>query len=503
MIYAEQHLHERGAQLRTRVCVVGSGAGGAAAAAELAAQGIETVVLEAGSCIFPENMNQRELEMFGKLFWEKGGRATSDQGVKVHQGKGVGGSTLHNLNLCKRLPDALAREWTTQGAGAYVAGLQAIYPEIERRLAVQVMTARQLNENNRLFREGCLQLGYRGAMLAHNRKNCIGSGFCALGCAFDAKQNALKVFIPQAIEGGARVLANCFAEGLRHDGRRAEALYGRVRLADSGRLTAPVRVEAEHFVLAASATGTPALMERSRLPDPHGQLGRHLHLHPGVVAAGLFPHAVEGWKGIPQSWECTELLDFEADKRIWLSAAFAHPAGTATELPGFGARHAAWMRMYPRLGVLSAMLHDKSAGQVAAAGEQGVRIDYWPDAADCAQLRLGWQAMARILFAAGAQKVLIPYYRPLELQGPEQIEQIAALAIAPHTQGITAVHPMGSARLGADPQSSVVDTRGRHHQIANVWVCDTSLFPSSLGVPPQLSTYTSGLYVARELLKEL
>ncbi len=503
MIFCEEHLRERGATLKTRVCIVGSGAGGASAAAELAAAGIDTVVIEAGSCIFPENMNQRELEMFGKLFWEKGGRASSDQGVKVHQGKGVGGSTLHNLNLCKRLPESLALAWTQQGAGRYVAGLQAIYPEVEQRLHVHVMTRRQLNENNRLFRQGCLQLGYRGGLLAHNRKNCIGSGFCALGCAFDAKQNALKIFIPAAIEGGAKVLANCFAEGLRHDGQRVESLHGRVRLAASGRLTAPVRIEAEHFLLAASATGTPALMERSELPDPHGQRGRHLHLHPGVVAAGLFPHTVEGWKGIPQSWECTELLDYDADKRIWLSAAFAHPAGTATELPGFGPRHAAWMRLYPRLGVLSAMLHDHSSGTVAAAGEQGVQIDYWPDAADRAQLQLGWQAMARILFAAGAEKVLIPYHKPLELLGPEQIEQVAGLRIAPHTQGITAVHPMGTARLGADPRSSVVDTRGRHHQMANVWVCDTSLFPSSLGVPPQLSAYASGLYVARELLKEL
>ncbi len=499
MIYTAAHLAARGARLRADACVVGSGAGGAAAAAELAAGGLSVVLLEAGSCIFPEAMNQREVAMLKRLFWEQGGRATSDQAVKVHQGRGLGGSTLHNLNLCKRLPAAVAAHWREAGAERYVAGLEALYPEVERRLAVSPMQPRDVNRNNRLLQRGCEALGYRGGLLAHNRRNCVQSGFCLLGCAFDAKQNALKVFIPQAVEHGAKVLANTFALRLERDGPRIRRLHARVQPEGQG-FGAAVEVEAGHFLLAASATGTPALLERSGLPDPHGQRGRHLRLHPGVVAAGVFPEPVEGWKGIPQSYECTEFLRYTPEQRVWIAAAFAHPVGTASEIPGFGARHAAFMKLYPRLAVLTAMLHDESEGTVRARGT-GVALDYWPDAADRAQLRLGWKEMARILFAAGASRVLIPWYEPLELSHPGELEKIDGLTIAPHTQNITAVHPMGSARLGEDPTRAVVDPSGRHHQVENLWVCDTSVFPSSIGVPPQLTTYATGLYVARELLR--
>ncbi len=123
-----------------------------------------------------------------------------------------------------------------------------------------------------------------------------------------------------------------------------------------GRLT----VKAKRVCLAASATGTAALLLRSGVPDPGGETGRTLRIHPAVVAAGDFDEEVRAWEGIPQTYECTEWLnlDDEGGHRAWLLPAFAHPIGTATMVPGHGAAHRALMERYAHLAVFTAMIHD-------------------------------------------------------------------------------------------------------------------------------------------------
>ncbi len=49
--------------------------------------------------------------MLPRLYQDGGGRATEDMGIRVLQGRGVGGSTVHNTNLCKRAPDAILDLW--------------------------------------------------------------------------------------------------------------------------------------------------------------------------------------------------------------------------------------------------------------------------------------------------------------------------------------------------------------------------------------------------------
>src|SRR5262249_29723797 len=155
--------------------------------------------------------------------------------------------------------------------------------------------------------------------LAHNRVNCIGSGFCELGCSFNAKQNALKVLIPQALAAGARVLADARVDRILVAGGRAGGVEAAL-LGEDGRPRGRLTVQARAVVLGASATGSAALALRSGLPDPHQLCGTNLHLHPGVAVAGIFDHDIAGWKGIPQSFECTEFLDFTpgSTRRVWI-----------------------------------------------------------------------------------------------------------------------------------------------------------------------------------------
>jgi choline dehydrogenase-like flavoprotein len=492
------------ARIRTDLCVVGSGAGGMMAAMVAAEAGLSVVVLEAGEWLTPADMTQREDEMFPRLYWDGGGRTTKDRAVKIHQGRGVGGSTLHNLNLVKRIPASIRAQWQRERGldELSVKAWDALYDEVEALLSVSEVPRDRMNRHNQLLEAGCSALGWAGGTLRHNRSGCIGSGFCEIGCAYDAKNNAAKVLLPRAVRAGADVLTSCQAVRVLHGGG---AVAGVAAYAIDPRTQRPVGdvvIETPRVCVAGSATGTPALLLRSNVPDPGGETGNWLRIHPAVVVAGEFDEPVRAWEGIPQTYECTELLqlDKESGHRVWIVPAFAHPVGTATLVPGHGAPHRALMKRYENLAVLTAMIHDRTRGTVRPDGDLRLTIDYWPDEDDRRELALGLEASARLLFAAGARRVFVPGHPPRVLERGASLDELRSLPIERGGMEISAVHPMGSVPMGGVP-SAAVDGEGRHRAVRGLWIADGSLFPSSIGVPPQLSIYALGLHVGRAIAR--
>ncbi|MFZ5475449.1 MAG: GMC family oxidoreductase N-terminal domain-containing protein [Myxococcota bacterium] len=468
--------------LRADLCVIGSGAGGSTAATVAAEAGLSVVVLEPGELLTPGDMCQREEVMFPRLFWDNGARTSADRLVKIHQGRGVGGSTLHNLNLCKRIPDPIRARWDLP------IDWDPLYAEVEAMLSVSEVSPEQVNRHNALLRDAVAALGWRGGPLRHNRTGCVGSGFCEVGCAFDAKNNAAKVLLPRLVRAGGEVIARCQAVRVTH-------ARGRVTGVDAVALDAvtrlpvgEVRVEAARVCVSASATGTAAVLHRSGLGEG---VGDTLRIHPAIVVAGDFDEPVRAWQGVPQSWECTEHLRLEEPDgpRVWIVPAFAHPVATALLVPGLGDDHARWMRRYAHLGALTAMIHDHTAGRVRPRGDLGLRIDYALADADLRELGRGAEASAKLLFAAGARRVMLPDRRVVT-----RPEDVGEVVVRPGEADLTAVHPMGTVPMGGP-----VDARGRHGEVDGLWVADASLFPTSIGGPPQLTTYALGLHVGRAL----
>jgi choline dehydrogenase-like flavoprotein len=485
--------------LQCDAVVIGTGAGGSVALRELARAGLDAVALEEGPCSTAPDFDQREDEMLPLLFQESGMRTTADLAIRVLQGRGVGGSTVHNTNLCKRIPDEILDLWARRHgvSGAGPAQLRPSFEAIERELSVSEIPAAQRNANSDVLRAGCEALGWRAGPLKHNRVGCQQSGFCELGCAYDAKQNALKIVIPQALAAGARVYSDVVARRVSHERGRVTGVEGTVYGAD-GVARARVQVWAKVVVLAGSAVGGAALARRSDLPDPHAQLGRGLRMHPGAIVAGRFDREIAGWRGIPQSYECTEHLSFEegSDRRVWIVPAFAHPIGAAATLPGFGAAHMAGMRQYAHLAVLTAMVHDETSGEVAVDADGRPVLRYAMTGGDRRQLANGLAACARILLSAGAREIVIPGFPPQRASTEAQIAALDTAALGPHSTPLTAVHPMGTMRLGDDPRTSVVDSTGEHHQVRGLFVLDGSLFPTSIGGPPQIGIFSLALHLS-------
>jgi choline dehydrogenase-like flavoprotein len=501
MIYDGLTLPPQGT-MEADLCVVGAGPGGLTAATMAAEAGLRVVLLEAGELVTPAMSNQREEDMLPRLLWLAGARTTADKAVRVVQGHGVGGSSLHNLNLCKRIPAQLRSKWALERKLSHL-GLEAwdgLYDEVEKLLGVSAVAPGRWSRHNLLLKKGVEALGWRGGGLSHNRTGCVGSGFCEVGCSFDAKNNALKVFAPRFVAAGGVLVTRAQAVHVLHEagavtGVEAALIHPR-GWHQRGRLV----VNARRVCVSASATGSAALLLRSGVPDASGTTGATLRIHPAVMVAGEFAEPVEAWKGIPQTYECTEHLRFDgSDKRLWVVPAFGHPVAVATLVPGHGAEHRRVMERYAHLGAFTAMLHDHTAGTVKPDGPLGLQIDYWPDAADRRQLSAGLEHCARLLFAAGATRVLVPGHPVRVLTKISEVDALSDYVIARGAIDLSAVHPMASVGMSDDPSVGPVDSQGCHHGLRGLWVADGSLFPESIGVPPQVSIYAMGLHVGRAI----
>ncbi|MEM1349259.1 MAG: GMC family oxidoreductase N-terminal domain-containing protein, partial [Myxococcota bacterium] len=344
-----------GAVLRAEAVVIGLGAGGAMVFHDLAKAGRDVLALEFGGVHEAPDMARREELMLPQLFMEGASRATDDLAIRVLQGKGVGGSTLHNTNLCRALPHELRDQWIEDyGVTTLRDGLAEDFVAVERLLGVHAVPDEKVNANNALVQRGLDALGWRGGRMAHNRAGCKGSGFCELGCPNDGKQNAAKVLVPGGLDAGGRVLTHARADRIVEDAGSVCAVEAVAVDPDSGRDAARFTVHAERVILSASATNSAAIALRSELPNPHGLTGTNLHMHPGAYVGGLFEERVDSWFGVPQSVECTEYLEFtrEATRRAWILAGAAHPGAVAGLMPGFGVVHGRDMRRAPHLGVL-------------------------------------------------------------------------------------------------------------------------------------------------------
>lgn len=491
-------------RLSADVVVIGTGAGGGMAASELARAGLRVCALEEGPWLDLSDMSQREDDMLPKLYQERGARATADRAIRVLSGRCVGGSTVHNMNLCKRTPEPILEQWARDFSvsGASAKALDPVFASVERDLSVSEIPAASRNANNRTLERATRTLGWRGGPLSHNRVGCQESGFCELGCPFNGKQNALKVLVPDALAHGATVISDARVDRIVHTDGRALGVEG-VLLDARGRAHAELHVAARAVVLAASAVGSSVLAIKSGLPDPHDRIGRGFHLHPGGAVIGRFDEKIDGYRGIPQSYECTEFLDLApgSDRRVWITTAFAHPVGAAVLLPGFGREHARWMASYSHLGVLTAMVHDETDGRIRVASDGRPSIEYVLGDSDRRQLARGLSACAELLLAAGAREVMIPAAPSIAVRGKRDLAVLDTGV--PRGLTLAAVHPLGGLSFGDDPRRSVMTSRGEHHHVRGVFALDGSLFPTSLGVPPQISIYSFARHLSRHVVERL
>lgn len=490
------------------VCIIGSGAGGAVAAALLQQAGLKVVVLEEGGYFTSTRFRMREDECYPQLYQESAQRTTKDVSVSIFQGRAVGGTTVVNWTTCFRTPASTLERWNrTHGAAAITAeGLAPHFRAIEQRLHIQKIPLADVNRNNRLLWDGCQALDFGVETLHRNVKQCIQSGYCGMGCPVDAKQSMLVSFLPDAVDAGATVVSRCRATRLVYEAGRVARIEG--ALLDAwGLKPTGVRlvVRPKYVILSAGAIGTPAVLLRSGTEDPHDRIGRRTFLHPVIVSAGEYDEPVAGYRGAPQGVASHHFADRGDEVGYFLEAAPIYPLLLATAFPGFGPAHRTFMTKLPNLAAHIALAIDghhegEEGGRVVLRPSGAPVLDYTVSAKTWSALRQAQHDLARLQLETGARAVYTLHYGEGPVRSSRDLAQVRDRPFGPHDVGVFSAHQMGGAGISDDPQRGVVRSEDlRHHHVRNLHVIDGSVFPTSAGVNPQLSIYGLAHWTASRL----
>ncbi|MGB3710920.1 MAG: GMC family oxidoreductase N-terminal domain-containing protein [Erythrobacter sp.] len=487
------------------VIVIGSGAGGAVAASNLADQNYEVLVVEAGPYLPSSRISPHEAQMTSSLYKDGALQTTRNRDIVVFQGRTVGGSTVINNGICLRLeregethPDGenVLATWEGLGAGISADALAASYARIEERLGVHGID-RRLGRNNGTGLLGGWE-AYRArsddpldarAISGWFRKNwgaktednrCLSSGYCNTGCPYGRKRAMPESFLHHATLGAprkARILAR--AEVIRigwgepaPDGRRV-ATSVQVLLPDGRAKT--VRVT-KGVVVAAGTIASSNVLSASGI----GGTGQGISLNIACPVPALMPDPV-------RAWDEDQMATFIDRGDFLIESHFQPPMSMATLVPGWFDEHFRRMRNYNRLSSAGALFPADRRGEIRKGK---LAFDLAQD--DLAVLRRALSVLTKVHFAGGALEVYPALLHGDTLKagmGDADIDDFYREHISePDDVVLSSSHPHGGNAINADPAKGVVDLDQRVHGTTNVMVTDASVMPSCIRVNAQMTT---------------
>ncbi len=467
-----------GDELSFDVCIVGSGAGGGIASLELS-KNFSVAIVEKGYYLKPENFNEREDEMIPKLY-----DICFDEkfSILVLRGKGLGGSTLHNTALFVKLPIHVFDFWKENGFPISWDEFSRIQDKVFQICGAQKIGEDELNKNAKIAKSGMEKIGLSYSIPYHSRRDCLGVGFCELGCHWNRKFSTLLNFIPEFQKNGGKVFVGMKALFFKTKGRKIEYL---VCSRNGGE---KIRINAKYFVLSAGALASPIIVRKSfGISKSYHQ---SLCLHPSTYVIGVFDEPVFGWLGIPISLLSDEFL--KTDRGFILMPYFAHPGIFSLAVGGIGKEHRRVMMNYKNIAMLSVLVHDEHSG--AVMGEGLTSIKYEPTKKTIEDIKLGIEKSAEILFEAGAKEVILPdVFQVITAKSMAEVKRYIDLFDVFRVP-LLSVHPQATLRW-----QEFLDDEGRLRGFENLWVADASVFPASCGVPPQVSVMAISLFVSERI----
>jgi choline dehydrogenase-like flavoprotein len=487
--------------------IVGTGAGGGTLACKLAEAGFSVVAFDAGPYWRPlEDFASDEAEQ-SKLYWTDDRIVDGANPLQLganNSGRSVGGSTVHFAMVSLRFRPEWFRSRSLLGYGADWPldwrEMWHYYAEVEEALKIAgpvrypwgpprpryPYRAHELNAPALALARGCEALGIQWTEtplatlsaprgLAHP---CVYRGFCVIGCSTNAKQSVLVTWLPRALRAGAEI--------------RDLAMVGRVETDAAGLVSGVHYIrqrrwrfqKARNVVVAGYAIETPRLLLNSasaRFPDglanSSGLVGRNLMAQSNQAVWGLLDEEVRWYKG-PPSLAITEHWNYEDRGKDFFGGYSYMSQGPLPQLWAntqmsahglWGERLLAAMENYNHqvgLKIVGEMLaHDSNRVTLAEDKDQyGLpipRVSYsWCDN-DKRLIDHALRFMTRALQAIDARDIWV--------------------------QEDDTCHLNGTARMGDDPRTSVVDADCRSWDIRNLWICDGSVFPTVGGVNPSLT----------------
>jgi choline dehydrogenase-like flavoprotein len=480
--------------LECEVVVIGTGAGGAAAAYERASRGRAVLLLEEGDY-------HRRGSFRGVVSWANDAMyrdqgmtvALGNVGIPVFSGRAVGGSTVINSGTCYRTPPHTFKRWGERfglGADFTPEGLAPYYERVEAMLQVTPASPHHLGAIGPAIARAAERLGYAHGPLLRNAPDCDGQGVCCFGCPTGAKRSTDVSYVPEALKRGAQLWTAAHVDTIDMVAGRARGVTASLGPRREGRRRPRLTVKADAVIVAGGTLMTPLLLQRSGL-GKSPSLGKNLSIHPASKAYALFDDRMDPWLGIPQGYSVHQFLE----EGLMLEGCSFPFNIAALGVPWTGRRFMDLMAQYPHLATFGFMIQDESRGEVRAGPGGAPLILYNLNERDVRMMQRGFETLLEIFQASGARRVLPLLAGHDEVTTPADLARLRASRIKAGDMEVTAYHPLGTCRVGAD-DAACLDPDHQLRGARGVYVCDGSAVPSSLGVNPQMTIMAMALRAA-------
>ncbi len=467
--------------LEAEVVVVGTGAGGAVVAAELAEKGNAVVMIEEGEYHPRSDFSGRPFEMQKLLYRNSGFIATAgNTTIILPVGRCVGGTTTINSGTCFATPNRELRRWR-ENFGLTDFTPAHMKPYFDRVFNVyQVTTAdmKYVGKNGEVVARGAEKLGYSHGPLPRNAPDCDGQGVCAFGCPTDAKRSTNVSYVPRACEASAYLVTGTEVDKVIVQNGEVKGVQGRCLKTGKS-----VTVKAPIVVLACGSLYTPLLLMKNRLGGRSGQLGRNLSIHPASPHSAIMDERIDGWKSIPQGY----MVDEFKSEGLVLEGAQVPLDLTASFYLGIGQKLQDFMEQYDHFATFGFMIKDTSRGTVRPSGTNMPFIAYYLNKHDRRRIIQGHEILARIYLAAGAQITYAPIHGWIPMRDEADLKRNLSRTVNAWDIDLSAYHPLGTARMGGDPDGYVASPYGELYDQPNLFIADGSVVPPAIGVNPMIT----------------
>lgn len=166
-------------------------------------------------------------------------------------------------------------------------------------------------------------------------------------------------------------------------------------------------------------------------------------------------------------------------------------------LPSFLGRYSHFIEDFNHYTMAGVLIRDDPNGSITLSENGKPKVNYSLSQKDIKNISKGLQTLAEMWFDIGAQHVISGHQAALRLNSKEDIAKLVrSIETDPEGLLVSSAHPQGGNRMGEDSTTCVVNSNGRVHGFSNLYVCDSSIFPTSTGVNPQITVMALSAMIA-------
>ncbi len=473
------------------VVIIGSGPGASVLAKGLIEGGRSVLMIERGDFTDPSEFNEDEIDMVSKLYADGALQQAMDFQFQVIQGSCVGGSSVVNNAVCFDTPDSVLDRWNDKeglNAGLDLDCYKKANANVNRIIGVkrvpEMSSEENLNPSGKKFLEGIERMGLNkspnvASSVAANIEECLGCGYCNMGCKFGKKLSMLDTVLPdiQSAHGtdALKIIAGCEAWKLNSKGGNITSVIGKFK---NGR---KVEIKGNKFVVSAGAISSSILLLRSGIAT--GKAGKHLAFNVGSPIHAVYPTPINSYDGL----QISHYLQLTPNKGYIFETWFNPPMFQSTVMPGWWDDHYRNMQRYNRFASTGVLVASEANAEVRIAGLTGREIRYTPTKNDFDTMLDGLMIAGNIFFEAGAEVVMPNTFQYYEYKNKNELQYLKNNVKDNADITLGTGHPQGGNAISGTKSKGVVNPEFKVYDYNNLYVCDASVFPGSVGVNPQIT----------------